>query len=493
MRILYIDVDSLRPDHLGCYGYHRQTSPTIDQIAAEGVRFDNVYVSDAACMPSRTALFSGRFGIHTGVVNHGGARAEPFPEGADRAFRSTWARTSWMALLRAQKLSTATISSFGERHAAYGWYAGFQEIVSPGLLAQDELADDTADRAIDWLRRHAQDEAWFLHVNFWDVHVPYRAPASLGDPFAHDPLPAWYTEEVLQRHLEQSYGPNSAHHGIVWRNGRSNYEGVYPRQPVRFDSMQQARRMFDGYDTAIRYVDQAIARILDELDRLGLLDETAIVLSADHGENLGELNVYMDHATADHVTMHVPLIVRWPGLPGGRVDRALRYQVDLAATIVDLVGGHLPELWDGESFAADLRTQQEQGRSFLVLSQLSHSCQRAVRFDDVFYLHSYHDAYRCLPADLLFNVVADPHEQQDLAIHRPDLVAQAQGMLQDWEQSMRRTATHPDPLGTVLAEGGGYHARHLLPGLIAWLVQHGHTANAEQMLARYGAPVDSKT
>ena len=73
MRILYIDIDSQRPDHLGCYGYHRKTSPNIDRIAARGVRFENHYVTDAPCLPSRTAMWSGRFGIHTGVINHGGA------------------------------------------------------------------------------------------------------------------------------------------------------------------------------------------------------------------------------------------------------------------------------------------------------------------------------------------------------------------------------------------------------------------------------------
>ena len=78
MRILYIDIDSLRPDHLGCYGYHRDTSPAIDRLAAEGVRFENVYVSDAPCLPSRTALWSGRFGFRTGVVNHAGTAAQPF-------------------------------------------------------------------------------------------------------------------------------------------------------------------------------------------------------------------------------------------------------------------------------------------------------------------------------------------------------------------------------------------------------------------------------
>jgi choline-sulfatase len=80
-RILYIDIDSLRPDHLSCYGYHRLTSPHIDALAADGVRFDNCYISDAPCLPSRTALWSGRCGFHTGVVNHGGVASEPFREG----------------------------------------------------------------------------------------------------------------------------------------------------------------------------------------------------------------------------------------------------------------------------------------------------------------------------------------------------------------------------------------------------------------------------
>ena len=69
MRILYIDIDTLRPDHLGCYGYHRNTSPNIDRLAASGLRFTNVHASDTPCLPSRTALLTGRFGIHNGVVS----------------------------------------------------------------------------------------------------------------------------------------------------------------------------------------------------------------------------------------------------------------------------------------------------------------------------------------------------------------------------------------------------------------------------------------
>ena len=72
MRILYVDIDTLRPDHLGCYGYPRATSTNIDKVAEDSVRFTDVYCSDAPCLPSRAALMTGRFGIHTGCVGHGG-------------------------------------------------------------------------------------------------------------------------------------------------------------------------------------------------------------------------------------------------------------------------------------------------------------------------------------------------------------------------------------------------------------------------------------
>ncbi|MBC7256394.1 MAG: sulfatase-like hydrolase/transferase, partial [Chloroflexi bacterium] len=100
MRILYLDCDTLRPDHLGCYGYLRNTSPNIDRIASEGTRFENVYASDAPCLPSRSALFMGRFGIHTGIVGHGGSTADPYIEGASRGFRQSRETASWMDILR---------------------------------------------------------------------------------------------------------------------------------------------------------------------------------------------------------------------------------------------------------------------------------------------------------------------------------------------------------------------------------------------------------
>jgi arylsulfatase A-like enzyme len=475
MRILYIDIDSLRPDHLGCYGYHRNTSPNIDRVAAEGVRFDNYYVTDAPCLPSRTALWSGRFGIHTGVINHGGTAADPFVEGATRKFSSTLGRTSWMRCLRNLGHKTATISSFGERHSAWHWYANFNEIYNPGK-GGIERADEINPIALKWITDNARLDDWFCHVNYWDPHTPYRTPAAFGNPFADDPLPAWLTEEVRQQHWN-GVGPHSCREIAGYSD---QLDGDWPLQPGCCDSMQAVRRMFDGYDAGVLYADRHIAQLLDALANQNVLHETAIIISADHGENLGELNIYGDHQTADQITSRVPLIIKWPG-DGARVDTSLHYHIDFAATLIELLGGIVPLNWDARSFSS-------RARDYLVLSQGAWSCQRSVRFDDYLAIRSYHDGYHCFPELMLFDVKQDPHEQHDLAAQRPDLVNRAKSMLEDWHAQMMRTATHNvDPMWTVLREGGPYHTCGYLKDYCQRLRETGRASWADQLLARHAS------
>ncbi len=484
MRIIHIDVDSLRPDHLGCYGYGRNTSPNIDTLAAESVVFDNVYVTDAPCLPSRTAFWSGRFGTKTGVVNHGGIRATPFNEGAERWFRDSFIQTGWMASLRAAGIEkTATISSFGERHSAWHWYAGFHEIYNSGQMGLD-LAEDIADTAVHWLDQNGTAESWFLHLNFWDPHTPYRAPAEFGDPFKDNPLPGWLTEDVRQRAWD-GFGPHSAQdlHGL---RGADYYKD-YPRMPANIHSMAAVRQWIDGYDTGIRYMDKHIGRLLEKLANLGILDETVIVISADHGENLGELNVWGDHQTADHITCRVPLIVRWPGISPRR-DKTLHYQFDWAATLIELLGGEVSSNWDGRSFVASFNGGESAGRPFLVVSQNAWACQRGVRFDNYICLRTYHDGFKELEPLMLFDLSADPHEQEDIAKERPDLVAQAMGYLESWQRQMALSSEQDnDPIWTVLREGGPFHVRGDLALYADILRKTGRAHHAERLERIHGA------
>ena len=198
-----------------------------------------------------------------------------------------------------------------------------------------ESAEEVSPVVIDWLERNGRDDDWFLHVNFWDPHMPARAPVDAADPFAGDLLPEWLTEEVWQsikstpgvlRGIEKVRPYRRyATGGSPTRSVEPGTLPPFPRNPDRFDSMDDLRMIIDGYDTGVWWMDHHIGLVLDSLERLGIAEETALVVSADHGENLGELGVFGDHVTADLITHHLPLIVSWPGAAAGSRDRGLRY------------------------------------------------------------------------------------------------------------------------------------------------------------------------
>lgn len=485
MRILYFDCDTLRPDHLGCYGYHRNTSPNIDRIAAEGVRFTNYYATDAPCLPSRAALMNSRFGIHTGVVGHGGTAADLRIEGAPRGFHNAADRAPWMVKMRHAGYHTVTVSPFAERHGAWWFYNGFVEMFNTRKGGM-ELAHEVAPWALDWLERHGKEDNWFLHVNFWDPHTPYRTPEGYGNPFAGDPPPAWYTEDIRRAHWA-GYGPHSARETRGYTSEPDASSRMYPNVPLEIASVADYVRWIDGYDTGIRYMDDFIGRILNALDWLGVLDETAIIVSSDHGENQGELNVYGDHQTADHITSRIPLIIRWPGTRYRGAEDALLYNLDLAPTIMELVGGQPAPLWDGKSFAAALRGEPFAGHSALVVSQCAWSCQRAVRWDNWMLIRTYHDGLKDFPPVMLFDIAKDPHELHNLAENRPDLVHHGLALLERWTSDMLAGSdSAEDPLWRVIREGGPYHTRGHLALYCDRLRKTGRAHHATALEKRHG-------
>jgi arylsulfatase A-like enzyme len=457
MRILYLDIDTLRPDHLGCCGYHRNTSPNIDRIAADGVRFDNYYCSDAPCLPSRNALMTGRFGIHTGVVNHGGLCADPRPEGIHRGFRSEYGITTYPAKMAYNGIHTVYIGGFADRHSAWQFYAGFREIHDTGKGGM-ESAEEVTPAALDWIERRGGEENWYLHINYWDPHTPFRAPEDFGNPFVNDPLPEWCTPELIEKHRKLP-GPHSIQDISMYDNATDRER--FPRQPGEVRDMKELRELIDGYDCGIRYADEHVGKILAALEAQGVLDDTAIIISSDHGENYGELGIYAEHGTADHATCRIPMIIKWPGAQKGHVDCGLHYNLDLAPTLADLLGFDKPALWDGRSYASALSDGTDCGRDYLVLSQCAHVCQRSVRWGDYLWMKTWHDGFHLFDEEMLFNLKDDPHEAVNLADAQPELCSAAREKYKAWHQQMMKTmpAGWGDPLDTVLEEGGPYHAR----------------------------------
>ena len=484
MRILFLDLDTLRPDHLGCYGYRRNTSPNIDRMAKEGLRFQNYHCSDAPCLPSRTALFTGRFGIHTGVVGHGGTAADMRLEGPKRHFRDRCARENLTSLLRKAGLRTVSVSPFAERHGAWWFYAGFSEMYNTGKGGM-ESAEDITPTALNWIERHGQKDNWFLHVNYWDPHTPYRAPAEFGNPFETAPLPSWLTADVLEKHREH-VGPHGPQEINMYDNAASP---KYPRHPGELTDLTDLRRMIDGYDCGIRYMDGHIGQIFAALEKAGVMKDLVVIISSDHGENMGELGIYGEHATADCITTRIPMIIRWPGkTQAGTMDEGLHYGLDLLPTLAELLGQPAQPAWDGQSHAAAIISGMDCGRDDLVVSQCAHVCQRGVRFGPWHYMRTYHDGYHLFPEEMLFNVEEDPHEEEDLAGRKPDVCRDAAARLESWHDRMMTTMPEGyaiDPLRTVLEEGGPEHAKGALPRYCKRLEATGRGWAVEELKKRH--------
>ena len=503
MRILYIDIDSLRPDHLGCYDYPRNTSPAIDQIAREGLVCEQVYTSDAPCAPSRTAFYSGRFGIQNGVVGHGGTAAQPKIQGPMRGFSDYFDEQGLARRLQDAGYHTTMISPFGQRHSAHWIYAGFHEIHNTGQRGM-ESAEVVMPFVQKWMTANVRSDNWFLHINFWDPHTPYRAPKSFGDPFAKEPLPEWLNDDDLIKRHNKMTGPHTSLDVGMYDDRE---DPRFPRSPGSVKDTAGMRRLVDGYDTGLRYADDAIATIIASLKAAGVYDDTAIIISADHGENLGELGIYAEHATADEGTCHVPLIIKFPGGVAGARDTGLHYQFDLAPTLMELLGQKPSPIWDGRSFASTVISGKLTPRDELIFGQCAHVCQRSVRWDKWLYIRTYHDGFHLFPEEMLFDLKADPHEQHDLAAKLPEVCREGFSRFTRWHDiQMKRmeeiSGDTIDPMQTVLDEGGPHHASFLTgnPGGIASFERYlkrleatGRADGAAALRAKYARELVSAT
>ncbi|MHB1583469.1 MAG: sulfatase [Acidimicrobiales bacterium] len=447
MRILYVDVDTLRADHTGPYGYGRRITPNLDQVAAEGVVFDACYCSDSPCAPSRAALTSGQFGITTGAIANFGPAADI------RLFERTRHAPFFGHHLYENGIYTASVSCFPERHYAY-WFAGnFREWTKPTLSnGDDEDGGDVTAVAIDWLRRKGRQDDWFLHVHFWEPHIPYleslqwveRAAAS-GDP------PAWPDDEAIDAH-QNIYGPHTAL-DMYEGDGRWSTPPPASPNPETMPDVVRSRADFvhlvNGYDGAVMYWDHYLGQLLSTLSDLGILEETAVIVASDHGECLGENGCYGDHPMANEPSHHVPMVIRWPGLTDRlRTDQrhveGLVYHLDLCPTLCDLLDIPSPGGWDGMSFAAGVRGESFAGREHLVLSHGSYTYQRALRTPEHLYVRTLHPGLWRLEQEQLYAISVDPHMTSDLIADHGAVAAQLAGVLDDW-RVRHSTMTGPDP------------------------------------------------
>jgi arylsulfatase A-like enzyme len=232
-----------------------------------------------------------------------------------------------------------------------------------------------------------------------------------------------------------------------------------PRQPGKITDMAGLKKLYDGYDTGILYADSLAGKMFEFLREKNIFNDTAIIVTSDHGENMGELGIYAEHATADYPTCRIPMIIKFPGGAKNITDSELHYNIDLLPTVAELLNLPVREQWDGKSYASTIKTGGKSGHDSLVLSQMSHVCQRSARFGDWLYMRTYHDGYHLFEKEMLFNVAADPHETRDVKAANPEICQKGAKIILDWhDEMMEKSAYIEDPLWRVMKEKGPFHA-----------------------------------
>jgi choline-sulfatase len=444
MRIIYFDIDSLRPDHMSCYGYERNTTPHIDQIAAEGARFQSCYCASSPCVPSRASFMSGRFGVNHGALTHWGPGCEfDYPEGDGHSETVPF----FTRYLRKAGYKTVTFSTFGDRHHAWWYFAGWNEVHTHSLKEGNEDADEVNAAVIPWLRSYGKEDNYFLHIQYWDPHTMYTYPQEYADQWKDAPLKAFPDEETIRKHQKDSF-PRSATFLHTARR-------IPATMPERIRDRGDVAHLINGYDGGISYMDKAIGEILQTLEELGIRDEVCLIISADHAESMGEHGIYMEHANATESVHHIPLIIKAPGItkPGQVIDGFV-YNVDVIATITDMVGLPVPSGWDGKSFLPALKSEQWEGREYLVMDHALYVCQRAVRDKKWYFVRTYHTGLYDFPEISLFDMENDPYQTNNVAHLHPDVVKEMDHRLNEWMQRHVYKAGHKvDPLQKVIETG----------------------------------------
>ncbi|MGP4041076.1 sulfatase family protein [Gracilibacillus sp. D59] len=442
MRIIYIDIDSMRPKHFGIHGYHRNTTPNMDKIAKQGVRFNRAYCATSPCVPSRASFSSGLFGIHSGVVTHWGP-------GCDYRYTNDKDRPMFTRLLRENDYKLATFSSFADRHDAFWYMAGWNEVHTHTLKAGNENADEVIDAVLPWLKQNGKDDNYFLHLQLWDPHRNYTIPNKYQTLFQDDPAPAWPDQYTIEQH-QNNYAPFSARMTFPYSD-KSPLETM----PDRIGNTTDFKKFVDSYDGAIRYMDEQLGRLFDTLEELGVMDDTAIIISGDHGEAMGEHGIYGDHVCADEAVHNIPMIIKWPGLERTNVQfNELVYNVDLQATICEMLGIKVPRKWDGKSFANLLRRTSYTPRDYLVWDHGLYSVGRSVRTDDWLLMRTYHPGVVPLEPIELYQMKEDPFMINNLAEEHPEIVEKLDHYLQEWyQEQVGQPFEKPDPLPLVVETG----------------------------------------
>jgi len=311
--VILLLVDTLRADHLSCYGWSRATSPMVDAFAADSVLFERARSQAACTFPSVNSMLTSRYGsLFMFQPNHFMGIPANVPA-LPQVLRSNGYAT---AAFSASPIVRATPSS---ENPDAGFGRGF-DVFDEACLFLD--AGCLRSRAVRWV--DGIEPPFFLYMHFMETHDPYAPPGN---------------------HTRRFAGEFDGADHIGKGDPNPIADMVYNDGPQVAVSDRDLRHLLDLYDEEIAYFDEQFKLLMDELSLLGVLDNSLVILTSDHGEEFMEHGNHIKHCRVLYDTStRVPIIMRIPDVPGRRVDTAVG-NVDIMPTVLDYVGisyGEIP-------------------------------------------------------------------------------------------------------------------------------------------------------
>jgi arylsulfatase A-like enzyme/Tfp pilus assembly protein PilF len=298
--VVVITIDTLRADHLGCYGYKQIRTPNIDVLAADSARFERAYTVVPVTLPSHTVMFTGTYPMLNGMHD--------FAANKLNATQPTLA-----SVLKEHGYATAAVIGSAVLDSRFGLNRGFDfyydhfdfnRLQESNLEEMERPGNLVADVTLDWLSKN-YSKKFFLWMHLYDPHYPYRPPAP--------------------------------------------YDAEYKDHP---------------YDGEIAFADAQVGRLVRFLKSKGLYANTLIVLSGDHGESLGEHGEKTHGFFVYNATLHVPFLIHLPGVASPRVVPDLVSLADLMPTVLQTLKVNIPSQIQGRSLMPLMKTkEQEEARS----------------------------------------------------------------------------------------------------------------------------------
>ena len=291
LNVILITIDTLRADHVGCYGYKQIKTPNIDALASDGARFERAFSVVPVTLPSHTTMLTGTYPMLSGMHDFG-------------VNKLSSAQPTLASVLKQAGYATGAVVAAAVLDSRFGLNQGFDfyydhfEFNRLDEAYLDEMSrpgNVVADTMLDWLGKNWQKK-FFLWMHLYDPHLPYNPP----EPY------------------------------------RTEYAG----------------RLYDG---GIAFADEQVGRLVRFLKDKGIYQNSIIVLAGDHGEGLGDHGEKTHGFFIYNSTMHVPLIIRVPDAPHGKTVADLASLVDLMPTVLDAVGVEIPAQVQGKSLLASIR------------------------------------------------------------------------------------------------------------------------------------------